>query len=59
MVKFNNGSVCVGSTCEDLETRLKWHLTNKNTQVFKNKDKDPKIQLIMKAPFGKKSLEKD
>ena len=39
-VTFNDKSVYVGSTCEDLETRLKYHLSNKNNNVFKNKSKE-------------------
>ena len=30
-VPFNNGNVCIGSTCEELETRFKWNLSNKNS----------------------------
>ena len=30
-VTFSNGSVCIGSTCGELETRFKWHLLNKNS----------------------------
>ena len=59
IVTFNNSMVYVGSTCEDIETRLKWHLSNKKSQVFKHKDKKPKIELIINAPSNdKKSLEK-
>ena len=57
-VKFDNGMVYVGSTCEELETRLKWHLSNNKSQVFKNKEHNPKIELIVNAPSNdKKSLE--
>lgn len=35
-VTFDNDLIYIGSTCEELETRLKWHLTNKNSQVYKN-----------------------
>ena len=58
-VTFGNEMVYVGSTCEELKTRLKWHLSNKKSQVFKHKDKNPKIELIIDAPSNdKKSLEK-
>ena len=58
-VTFSDKKVYVGSTCEDLATRLKWHLTNKNSQVYKHKDNTPKIELIINAPSNdKKSLEK-
>lgn len=46
-VMFSDGTVYVGLTCEDLETR---HLSNKNSQVFKHKDKNPEIKLIVEAP---------
>ena len=55
---FDNEMVYVRSTCEELETRLKWHLKNNKSQVFKHKNKNPKIELIMNTPsFDKKSLE--
>ena len=58
-VTFDNEMVYVGSTCEELETRLKWHLSNNKSQVFKYKNKNPKIELLMNTPsFDKKSLEK-
>ena len=58
-VTFDNKMVYVGSTCEELETRFKWHLSNNKSQVFKHKDKNPKIELIIHAPSNdKKSLEK-
>ena len=58
-VTFSNKMVYIDSTCEELATRLKQHLTNKNSQVFKHKDKNPKIELIVNAPSkDKKALEK-
>ena len=57
-VTFDNEMVYVGSTCEELETRLKWHLSNNKSQVFKHKNQNPKIELIVNCPsFDKKSLE--
>ena len=57
-VTFSDECVYVDSTCEDLQTRLKYHLSNKKSQVFKNKNKKPKIELIVNAPSkDKKSLE--
>jgi len=44
-VTFDNELLYVGSTCEELETRLKWHLSNNKSQVFKHKDRKPKIEL--------------
>ena len=58
-VTFSDKNVYVGSTCEELETRLKWHLSNHKSQVYKNKDNDPKIELLIDAPCNdKKTLEK-
>ena len=58
-VTFDNKMVYVGSTCEELETRFKWHLSNNKSQVFKHKDKNPKIELIINTPSNdKRSLEK-
>ena len=55
---FSDESVYIGSTCEDRQTRLKYHLANKKSQVFKHKDKNPKIELIVNAPSkDRKSLE--
>ena len=56
---FSDKKLYIGSTCEDLQTRLKYHLSNKKSQVFKHKDKKPKTELIINAPSNdKKSLEK-
>ena len=58
-VTFDNKMVYVGSTCEELETRFKWHLSNSKSQVFKHKDKNPKIELLIDAPSNdKRGLEK-
>ena len=58
-VTFDNNLVYVGSTCEELETRFKWHLSNSKSQVFKHKDKNPKIELLIDAPSNdKRGLEK-
>ena len=57
-IKFSNGELYVGSTCDDLETRLKWHLVDKKSVVHKKKLLRPKIELIVNAPcFDKKTLE--
>ena len=51
--------VYVGSTCEDLETRLSRHLKDRKSQIYKYRKKKPQIELIVKAPTNdKKSLEK-
>jgi len=61
---LDDENVYIGSTCEELKTRLKWrasisNLSSNKSQVFKHKDKNPKIELIIDAPSNdKKSLEK-
>ena len=40
---------------EDLQTRLKYHLSNNKSQVFKNKNKHPKLELIVSAPSKNKN----
>ena len=58
-IKFDNDKIYIGSTCEELEKRLEWHLKNKNSQVYKNRKYNPKTKLIVNAPSeSKKSLEK-
>ena len=57
-ITFDNDNVYVGQTCESLETRLKWHLSNKNSQIYKFRKNKPVISLITNAPsFDKKTLE--
>ncbi len=59
LVSFNNEKKYIGSTCEDIQTRLKWHLTNKNSQVYKLKNYVPRIELLVNCPCdSKRSLEK-
>ena len=51
--------IYVGSTCEDLTTRLSRHLKDPKSQIYKHRKKKPQIELIVKAPTNdKKSLEK-
>ena len=58
-VRFDNGKIYIGSTCENLELRLAWHLANPGSQVYKYKNQNPKIELIVNAPsYDKKHLEK-
>ena len=54
-VTFTDDKVYIGSTCEDLEIRMKWHLTNKKSQVFKHRNKNPVIQLVVNAPSADKN----
>ena len=57
-ISFDNDKIYIGFTCEELETRLKWHLTNEKSQVFKFKNNNPKIELIVNCPCdSRKSLE--
>ena len=60
-VTFQNMDlVYIGSTCVPLETRLKQHLEDKASQVFKHKDKYLQITLACNARSqDKKSLEDD
>ncbi|XP_068692468.1 uncharacterized protein [Montipora foliosa] len=51
--------VYIGSTCEDLATRLSRHLKDPKSQIYKHRKKNPQIELVIKAPTNdKKSLEK-
>ena len=51
--------VYIGSTCEDLATRLSRHLKDNKSQIYKYRKKKPVIELVVKAPTNdKKSLEK-
>ena len=51
--------IYVGSTCEDLATRLSRHLKDPKSRIYKHRKKKPQIELIVKAPTNdKKSLEK-
>ena len=57
-IVFSNGKIYVGSTCDDLKTRLKWHLADNKSAVHINSIFKPKIELIVKAPcYDKKTLE--
>ena len=49
-VTFNDGRIYIGSTARILSKRLKWHITQKRSQVYANRDKDPKLELIVNAP---------
>ena len=50
--------VYVGCTCEELETRIQWHLTNTKSQVYTHRHKGPRISLVCSAPSqDKNSLE--
>ena len=57
-VVFSNGEIYVGSTILELDERMKLHLADKKSIVYKKKLLRPKIELIVKAPcFDKKTLE--
>ena len=51
-IMFDDGRLYVGSTCEELNTRLKWHLSDKKSQVYKNRKDNPKIELTVTSPFA-------
>ena len=57
-IMFDDGRVYVVLTSEDLNIRLKWHLSNKTSQVCKKGKNNPKIEPIVTAlSADKKSLE--
>ena len=41
-IEFNDESIYIGPTINTLETRLKGHLSDIKSIVYKNKDKNPK-----------------
>ena len=58
-IQFEDGSIYIGSTIKTLETRLKEHLSDTKSIVYKNKDKNPKIELVIDSPCkNKHKLEK-
>ena len=58
-IEFDNGGIYIGSTIKTLETRLKQHLSDTKSIVYKNKNKNPKISLVINCPCEKKhKLEK-
>ena len=52
-VTFDNDLIYIGSTCEELETRFKWHLSNKSNKLLKHKhkdsDKNPRLNCLFYA----------
>ena len=57
-IMFDDGRLYVGSTCEELNTRLKWHLSDKQSQVYKNRKDNPKIELTVTSPSADEKLQK-
>ena len=58
-VAFNNDLIYIGSKCEELETRFKWHLSNKSNHVLNHKNKNPTIEFLALCPSkDKKSVER-
>ena len=55
---FKNGKIYeVNSTCEELDTRLKWYRSNNRSQVYNHKNNNPKTKLIVNAPCkGRKGI---
>lgn len=54
-----SGKIYVSSTCDKLEERLKQHVSNKKSAVYKYRTMGPQFRLIVKASSEcKKSLEK-
>ena len=59
-IQFEDGSIYIGSTIKTLETRLKEHLSDTKSIVYKNKDKNPKIELVIDSTCeDKHKLEKN
>ena len=56
-IMFDDGRLYVGSTCEELNTRLKLHLSDKKSQVYKNRKDNPKIELTVTSPSADEKLE--
>ena len=57
-IMFDDGRVYIGLTCVELKMWLKCHLSNKKSQVYKNRKKNPKIAFVVSAPSSdNKSLE--
>ena len=58
-IQFEDGSIYIGSTIKTLEKRLKEHISDPKSIVYKNKDKNPKISLVTDCPCeNKHKLEK-
>ena len=58
-IEFDDGTIYIGSTIKTIETRLKEHLSDTKSIVYKNKDKSPKISLVIDCPCeNKHKLEK-
>ena len=57
-IMFDDGRLYVGSTREELNTRLKWHLSDKKSQVYKNRKDNPKIELTVTSPSADKNFRK-
>ena len=58
-IEFEGESIHIESTIKTLEMRLKEHLSDIKSIVYKNKDKNPKISLIVHCPCeNKHKLEK-
>ena len=53
-MEFEDGSIYIGSTIKTLEKRLKEHKSDTKSIVYKNKDKNPKISLVVDCPCEKK-----
>ena len=55
-IMFDDGRVYIGLTCVELKMWLKCHLSNKKSQVYKNRKKNPKIALVISAPSSDNKL---
>ena len=53
-IEFDDGSIYIGSTIKTPDNRMKQHLSDKKSIVYRNKDKNPKISLIIDCPCENK-----
>ena len=53
-IEFDDESIYIGSTIKTPEIRLKEHISDIKSIVYKNKDKSPKISLLIDCPCENK-----
>lgn len=51
--------IYVGCTCDEIETRLKWHLSSKKSQVYALRSKGPQISLVLSTNHKARKLKTD
>ena len=53
-IEFDNNTIYIGSSINTLKMRLKEHMSDKKSIVYSNKDKDPKLSLVIDCPCENK-----